>query len=171
MSARSSPQVKYNPRYGRFCKRRFADIYRNMDEKKLKNWKCIEHSYKSSSHSESFGLLPYFLKYLPWLTIYCSSLSTNFFSIVLRNSASGMRVKLFRILWMTSSSGRTSLSGHASRSETTRNRTGWNLGCILNAPSLQCGATLATRDQDELYVDAHCCDGVSTIPQVMVISP
>ncbi len=95
-SAWSPPYVKYKLRYVWFCKRKFADCYQKMDEKKLKNWNCIENGYKSSSsHSESFWLLP------SWLAVHCSSLSTHFSSIVLQNSTSGIRVKLLWILWTT----------------------------------------------------------------------
>ncbi len=46
------------------------NFYQKMDEKKLKNWNCIENGYKlSSSHSKSFQLLPSFSEHLPWCAI------------------------------------------------------------------------------------------------------
>ncbi len=45
-----------------------------------------------------------------------------------------------------------------------------DLGCILDASSFHCHATLATLEQDEPHANAHYCDGVSTVPRVLVIS-
>ncbi len=75
--AQSPPYMKYKPRYERFCKWKFAD--------KLKNWNCWK---QSQIVIFTFGLLLSFSKYLPWIAIHCSSLSTHFSSIVLWNSAS-----------------------------------------------------------------------------------
>ncbi len=138
MIAWSPSYVKYKPRCRWFCKQRFADPYQKMDEKKLKNWNCNENGYKSSSsYSESFGLLPSFSKYHLWLAIHCSSRSTHFSSTILQNLALGMRVNLSGYCEWPHHFRRTGLSGHASRSKTTRNRTVQDLGYMLNAPSLQ----------------------------------
>ncbi len=62
------------------------------------------------------------------------------------------------------------LSGHTSRSKTIRNHTVRDMGCMLDGPSLQYRAALTTLEKNEPYTDAHSCDGVSTIPLVLVNS-
>ncbi len=65
---------------------------------------------------------------------------------------------------------RTGLLGHASRLEIIIDHKRWDLDCMLDAPSLQWRAILATLEQDEPYVDAHCHDGISIVPWVLIIS-
>ncbi len=156
---------------GRFCKRRFAEPNQIMDEKKLKNRNCIENGYKlSSSHSESFGFLPSFSKYLPDLQYTVPAFWPIFLWSFCEIQPQVCELNFSGFCEWPLHFRRTGLSGHTTRSETTKNYPGQDLGCILDAPSLQCRAILPTLVQDEPYADAHCRGGVSTIPQVLVVS-
>ncbi len=144
MSTRSPSYMKYKPRYGRFCKRRFVGSYQKMNEKKLKNWNCIENGviikfgiiricYHPDPQYTASAFQPIFLQ--------------SFCKIQFRLSM--LNFSDFRE-WPTLHFRRTGLSGHSSRLETTRNCMGKDLGCMLNEPSLQCRAALATFKYENL---------------------